>query len=71
MVHRKFWKLQRHHRVLFGSLIVVAIIGVWRGLWGLMDNYIFPEKYLLSHLTTLVSGFFILWLTQNTIKSIT
>jgi len=71
MVHRKFWKLQRHHRALFGSLIIIAIIGVWRRLWGLMDKYIFPEQYLLSHVTTLVGGFFVLWMTQNTIKSIT
>lgn len=30
-------------------IISIAIVSFWRGIWGLMDLYIYPNNSLLSH----------------------
>lgn len=37
-----------------------AAVNFWRGIWGLMDVYLFPENYALSCLISLIIGLFIL-----------
>ncbi len=44
------------HAILVGS----AIIMFWRGLWGLMDQYLFPDDPVLSFLISIILGLFIL-----------
>ncbi len=42
---------------------LVAIVGVvmmWRGLWGLFDEYLWPNKPKLSYWTTFLAGFAVL-----------
>jgi len=41
-------------------LIVVGIVLVWRGVWGLSDIYIFPEIPTLSFILSIVIGLVIL-----------
>lgn len=41
-------------------IAVVAIVLMWRGLWGLMDQYIFPKNPKLSYWLSFVVGFLIL-----------
>ena len=38
----------------------VAIVSFWRGCWGLMDIFIFPEYPVLSHLITIIFALMIL-----------
>lgn len=42
-----------------------AVILVWRGAWGLMDLYIFPDHELLSYVFSLVFGLVILLITHR------
>lgn len=44
------------------AIIVFAIIMVWRGVWGLLDLYLFPGSPLLSYLLSIGFGFVILYL---------
>lgn len=46
-------------------LIAVAIVLVWRGAWGLMDLYVFPDHDLFSYITSLVVGLLILVATRK------
>ena len=39
-----------------------AAVSFWRGIWGLMDFYLFPENLPLSFLISLIIGLFILFL---------
>ncbi len=43
-------------------VIVLAIITFWRGVWGLLDIYLFPGSPTLSHLVSILIGALILYL---------
>lgn len=49
---------------------IVGIVLVWRGLWNLMDQYIFPDKPLLSNIVTILVGLFLLYLPDQDIKEL-
>jgi hypothetical protein len=61
----KFNNLKRDHQLIASLIIAVALISIWRGLWGLFDYYIFPENFVLSSITTLLVGIFILAVTHH------
>jgi quinol-cytochrome oxidoreductase complex cytochrome b subunit len=42
--------------------IIFAIIMLWRGVWGLLDKYLFPGSPTLSYLTCIALGAVILYL---------
>ncbi|NCN99174.1 hypothetical protein COU62_00770 [Candidatus Pacearchaeota archaeon CG10_big_fil_rev_8_21_14_0_10_35_219] len=50
------------------SVIAFAVITFWRGLWGLMNIYLFPNNYELSLWITLIGGLLILIITNHSIK---
>jgi hypothetical protein len=39
---------------------VVAVVMMWRGLWGLFDEYLWPKNPKLSYWVTFIAGFAIL-----------
>ena len=41
----------------------IAIVGIWRGVWGVMDLYIFPENSVLSFVASISFGLLILLVT--------
>jgi hypothetical protein len=45
--------------------IILAIVFVWRGTWGLMDLYVFPDNTFLSYTISLVLGLAILFFTEK------
>jgi hypothetical protein len=44
--------------IFFASL---AIVSIWRGVWGLMDMYLLPESPTLSLIISIVVGLMILF----------
>lgn len=46
-------------------LIAMSVVLFWRGAWGLMDLYVFPDNDLLSYLVSLAVGIGILFATQK------
>ena len=38
----------------------IGIIAIWRGIWNLIDLYLFPENLLLSQIISIIIGLFIL-----------
>lgn len=59
---KRFFK---HHSNLHMLLVVGSVVMVWRGLWGLMDLYLFPNDPLVSYLTSVFGGIFFLMLIDN------
>lgn len=51
-------------------LIATSVILFWRGAWGLMDIFIFPNNDVLSYTTSLVVGILILLLTHKLIEDV-
>ncbi|MFA5532729.1 MAG: hypothetical protein WDA13_04015 [Candidatus Shapirobacteria bacterium] len=59
---RKFLARRKNLRIIID---VVAIIIIWRGIWGILDLFIFPNNPLLSYLTSTIFGFGLLLLDGN------
>ncbi|MCK5474505.1 MAG: hypothetical protein KAI53_03800 [Candidatus Aenigmarchaeota archaeon] len=57
---KKLSKMKFHHQSFFAIIIAFAVISFWRGVWGLMDEYLFPENYRLSLWISLILGIGIL-----------
>ncbi|MCK4649887.1 hypothetical protein KAT36_01515 [Candidatus Pacearchaeota archaeon] len=51
-------------------LIAFAIISFWRGIWGIMDIYLFPKNLLLSFISSILIGIIIVYSTKHTLKSL-
>ena len=53
----------QHKRTTFNSIvIVVAIIMLWRGVWGLLDLYLFPGIPALSYVVSISVSLLVLYL---------
>jgi len=71
MVFKKFGKLKTKHQIFFAVLIAFAVVSVWRGFWGLLDEYLFPENYQLSLWVSLIIGLIILVSTHYAVRELT
>jgi hypothetical protein len=58
-MYDKFKKLKTHHQLIWSLIIATALVSVWRGIWGLMDLFIFPSSKLISVITSLTIGIII------------
>lgn len=55
---------------LYAILVAFAVIAFWRGCWGLLDEYLFPNNYELSLWISLFAGLVILFLTHKAISEL-
>ena len=46
--------------VLIIFIASLAIIGIWRGVWNLLDRYLFPGNFILSQGISILIGVIIL-----------
>jgi len=67
---RNFGKMRARHQICFAVLIAFAVISFWRGVWGLMDYYLFPESLVLSFWASLLLGLGILVSTHYATKEL-
>lgn len=51
-------------------LAIIAIVLIWRGLWNLLDMYVFPENPILSNLISLVLGTLLIYLPNKDLKEL-
>ncbi len=58
-------------QVLYALLIGTSLIMVWRGVWGLLDIYFFPNDKTISLVLSVVIGILILSLTRKIVKELT
>ena len=59
-MYKKISKMKAKHQTIFAIIIAFAVIAFWRGMWGLMDEYLFPENYTLSLIISVFVGLGIL-----------
>lgn len=67
---RKISQMKSKHQTIFAVVIAFAVISFWRGVWGLMDEYLFPDNYQLSLWASLVLGLAILIATHYVTKEL-
>ena len=46
--------------VLIIFIAAIAIIGIWRGIWNLLDEYFLVNNFLWSQIITIIVGLIIL-----------
>lgn len=63
-------KLGARHQTIFAVVIALAVISFWRGVWGLMDIYLFPESAEMSFLVSILIGLGILAATHYVTKEL-
>jgi|SaaInlStandDraft_7_1057024.scaffolds.fasta_scaffold355475_1 hypothetical protein len=59
-MYKQLMKLKKHHRLLYGLIIAVGLMSIWRGTWLLSDVFIFPSNTALSAVTSVLIGIIIL-----------
>jgi hypothetical protein len=69
MLH-KISKMKFHHQTIFAVIIGFAVICFWRGIWGLLDVYLFPDNYILSLWASFFLGLSILIATHYVTKEL-
>ena len=62
---KRDWK-----KISFAIIIAFAVISFWRGVWGLMDLYLFPSNHTLSLLSSITIGIVILILAGYSTKAL-
>ena len=63
------YKLKNSHLFL-ALLIGTAVISVWRGIWNLLDLYLYPTDLVLSSILSIAIGLIILIFTHQTAKEL-
>ncbi len=55
------WKsLESEHGTLFAMLVGLAVVFYWRGVWGLIDLFLFPDNEALSYAVSILLGLVVL-----------
>ena len=63
-------KLKPINQLIFAFVIGFAVISLWRGVWGLLDVYLFPNQYVLGLWVSVFVGVAILIATDYTTKEL-
>lgn len=58
-------------QILFALLIGLAVVTFWRGVWGLLDLYLFPNDMELSLWISVIVSIVVLIATHYTVKELT
>ncbi len=59
---KKFIQLRKSDSNINMILIAIAVVMIWRGVWGILDTFLFPNYPLISYIISLTMGIIILWI---------
>ena len=68
--NQKVAEFKQRHPNANAVVIVLGIIMLWRGVWGLLDTYLFPGQQVLSYLVSIVLGVLILYLDDFSVENL-
>lgn len=51
-------------------ILAAGIISIWRGVWGLLDIYLFPGNQTLSLCLSIIIGVFILYFQDHKLNEL-
>lgn len=67
LFYRRF---KTNHKVLHIFFAAIAIVFFWRGVWGLMDTYFFPDNPVISNTASVFVAFVILYFDDFHLKEL-
>ena len=59
---QKFLKPRKNLRLILDA---VGLILIWRGIWGILDMFFFPNNPLVSYIGSIIFGFIFLVIDGN------
>lgn len=51
-------------------IMTIAVVLIWRGVWGFCDHYLFPNHQDISYGISLAVGLFLLWVDDFSIDEL-
>ena len=57
-------------QTVYAILVLIAIVAIWRGFWGLMDTYLMPTHPEISYVLSLLIGLAIISATHYKVKKL-
>lgn len=70
MYLKRYRKFKRKYKVLHILLVALAVVMFWRGVWGILDTYLFPGNELASYLSSIIVAFLILYFDDFHLKEL-
>lgn len=66
----KFAQWKTEHPNANALIILVGIVMIWRGIWNLLDRYLFPNAPFLSCALSIALGAVLLYLDDFSVKNL-
>lgn len=63
-------RMKKEYPLLHTTLVVIGVVMVWRGVWGLLDAYLFPEDPILSYSISILAGLILLFVDDFRLKEL-
>jgi len=51
-------------------ILAVGVVAVWRGVWGFLDLYLFPDDLVLSYSISIIAGLAILYFQDHKVNEL-
>jgi hypothetical protein len=67
-MRRKYFLNTKNLLLIFSG--VFGIVTIWRGIWGLMDLYLFPDQPQISYILSIVIGVIVLLLDDADLREL-
>jgi hypothetical protein len=67
---KKFMKKSLTGKFVYDFMTGTAIIVFWKGVWGLLDLYLFPDQPLLSYVICIIIGLAIVFINDSSISEL-
>jgi hypothetical protein len=69
-IWKPFDRLERWKKILTSGIVVVGIISVWWGVWGLLEHYLISEMRPFNYMLGVGGGLVLILITGEVIESI-
>ena len=70
MQFRRYRRFKKKHKLFHILLVALAVVMLWRGIWGILDLYFFPNNSVASYLSSLIIAFAILYFDDFHLKEL-
>jgi hypothetical protein len=79
---QSFYKKPKNYKSVFFSKLAdkpnifiiyktIALVMVWAGIWGLLEEYVFPDSPTLRYISVLTAGLFLLYIDDGSLDELT
>lgn len=67
---KRYRKFKKKHKTAHIILVAIALVMLWRGIWGLLDIFLVPNNALLSYVLSILIAFIILYFDDFHLKEL-